>query len=367
MGKGRFLFSLTNLFTIQRWNNRPAIIRFFEADNSFNTLLLSFLFSINNQKTGISSNIESTIERSLQWRLSRELPKIVLSDVSLQLKERIERFSPEVWIMVTKKSIEELKNIADEELIEILISPTHYESSDLNTLDKLADLYISYLEAYENNKIFNYNQPLNELREKIKHFECYFTKEEREKFWNIAEYTWPIILNLTSMVRWNRTHRNVRTSVSGHSFMVVVISYLIAKLANVKDIEEVIYKAVLHDIPEAFTGDVITPTKKKVPELDELVSTVEREMVVEWIEGNANMSNLINYINYATNPFDGNTGVIVRTADYTAALLECAIEIHSGNKIETFRENFFTFKRLIKNISLIDVSSWIDEIESEIF
>lgn len=366
MGNGRFLFSLTNLFTIQRWNNRPAIIRFFEADNSFNTLLLSFLFGINSQ-AGISFNIEPTIERSLQWRLSRELPKIVLSDVSLQLKERIERFSPEVWTRVRKKSIEELKSIADKELIDILISPPLPESSNINTLDKLADLYISYLEAYENNKIFNYIHPLNELKEKIENFELYFTKEEREKFWNIAEYTWPIILNLTSMVRWNRTHRNVRTSVSGHSFMVVVISYLIAKFINFNDIEEVIIKAILHDLPEAFTGDVITPTKKKVPELDELVSTVEREMVIEWIEGNANISNLINYVNHATNPFDGDTGIIVRTADYMAALLECAIEIHSGNKIETFRENFFTFKKLIKNISPIDVSSWIDEIESEIF
>lgn len=367
MGKGRFLFSLTNLFTIQRWNNRPAIIRFFEADNSFNTLLLSFLFNINNE-TGIKPDIKTALEASLHWKLSRELPKIVLSDVSLQLKERIQRFSPEVWTRVTKKSIEELKNIADEEIIDILISSNDEKNkSNMNNLDKLADLYISYLEAFENNKIFNYSQPLDELREKIEQVERYFTKEEREKFWNIAEYTWPIILNLTSMVRWNRTHRNVRTSVSGHSFMVVVISYLIAKFINVEDIEEVIIKAILHDLPEAFTGDVITPTKKKVPELDELVSAVEHEMVIQWIEENPNISKLINYVEYATNPFDCDTGIIVRTADYIAALLECAIEIHSGNKIDTFRENFFTLKKLIKTTSPIDVSSWIDEIESEIF
>ncbi len=352
LGKGKFLFSLTNLFTIQRWNNRPAIIRFSEADNSFNTLFLSFLFKI-------TSN--SDIEESLRWRLTRELPKIVLSDVSLQLKERIERFSPRVWNEVTKKSIEELKNIADNQTIELLIS----QKSE-NPVDKLADLYISYLEAYENNKLFDYSQPLRELKEKIDNLEENFTKEQIEKFWSIANHSWSTLMNLTAMVRWNRTHRNVRTTVSGHSFLVVTIAYLIAKLSNFNKIDEVISRAILHDFPEAFTGDVITPTKKKAPGLDEIVSKIEHEMVNEWMSGNEYLLPFSNYIDYSTNPFDKQAGVIVRTADYFATLLECALEIHSGNKLEIFRDNFFIFKKLIKDTSPLDVSEWIDEIESEI-
>ena len=216
MGKGTFLFSLTNLFTIQRWNNRPALIRFTEADNSFNTFFLSFIFHSLEQQSDWSQNIEN----SLRWRLSRELPKIVLSDVSLQLKERIERFAPDVWNKVKLKAIDELKNVADEQTVNILINVDSY-----SRLDKLADLYISYLEARENGKLYDFSQPLRELSEKIDEISQFFPKERIEKYWQIAQYVWSPLLNLTSMVRWNRTHRNVRTSVSGHSFIVVTISY----------------------------------------------------------------------------------------------------------------------------------------------
>jgi putative hydrolase of HD superfamily len=361
LGKGTFLFSLTNLFTIQRWNNRPALLRFTEADNSFNTLFLSFVFvAVQNSD---SLNRSQALENSLRWRLSRELPKIVLSDVSLQLKERIERFAPHVWSEVRKKALDDLKNIADEETVKLLVS----ETQECNPLDKLADLYISYLEAQENGKLYDYSQPLKELKEKINNISQTIPQTELKKYWEIAQYVWTPLLNLTSMVRWNRTHRNVRTSVSGHSFIVVTIAYLIAKLLKFESVEEIITKGLLHDLPEAFTGDVITPTKKKVAGLDELVANVEKEMTVEWISGCEALASLKEYVDYAVEPFSGETGIIVRTADYLAALLECAVEINSGNKIDIFRENFFNFKRLVKEISPIDVSEWIDEIETIIF
>lgn len=43
MGKGKFMLELTNLFTIYRWNNRPGIVRFTEADNAFHGLISSLL------------------------------------------------------------------------------------------------------------------------------------------------------------------------------------------------------------------------------------------------------------------------------------------------------------------------------------
>ncbi|HPT59865.1 MAG TPA: HD domain-containing protein, partial [Fervidobacterium sp.] len=310
MGRGNFLFSLTNLLTIQRWNNRPAILRFSEADNAYNTLFLSFVFRTMKGEL---------VEPALRWRLSRELPKIVLSDISLQLKERIERFSPHVWNDVTEKAVSELSTIADKEFIDLLID----ESPRYEQLDKLADLYVSYLEACENGKIFDYSQPIEELNEKIAHLTSDFDACDVANYWNVAQYVWIALLNMTSMVRWNRTHRNIRSTVSGHSFIVLVISYIIAKLVQYNDIEEIITRSLLHDLPEAFTGDVITPTKKKTEELEELVSVVEREMVTEWINGNENVRVIERYIPYCIDPFTGDGGRIVRTADYFAALLEC--------------------------------------------
>ncbi|ODN30803.1 HD domain-containing protein [Fervidobacterium thailandense] len=347
MGRGAFLFALTNLFTIQRWNNRPALVRFTEADNAFNTFFLNAIYRL---------DIGSPLEPALRWRFSRELPKVVLSDISLQLKERIERFSPSVWKEVADRAINDLKSIADWEFVELFFD----KDVSQEPYDRLADLYISYLEAYENGKLFDYNQPLMELREKVLNLSSDFENQ----YYEVARYVWIPLLNLTSMVRWNRTHRNVRTSVSGHSFVVLTIAYAIAKLTEFDRIEEVILRAMLHDFPEAFTGDVITPTKKKVPGLDKLVSEVEREMVSEWINGHPKVSVLNKYLDYCVEPFDGDAGLIVRTADYFASLLECGLELYSGNKLEVFRTSFFSFKKLIKETSPIDVSDWIDEIEA---
>lgn len=350
MGRGALLFWLTNLFTIQRWNNRPALVRFSEADNAFNTFFLNVVFKTLHGKS---------VEPALRWRLSRELPKVVLSDVSLQLKERIERFSPTVWSTVSEKAVSELESLADREFVGLLIDK---EASN-DELDKLADLYVSYLEALENAKLFDYTQPLTELREKVLRIVDSF----ENRFWNLARYVWPPLLNLTSMVRWNRTHRNVRTTVSGHSFIVVTVAYALAKLASFPDVEEVILRATFHDFPEAFTGDVITPTKKKVPELEELVSRVEREMVLDWLSGNDDLRHLVPLIEFFVEPFSGQAGTFVRVADYVATLLECGVELNSGNRLEIFRSNFFAFKKLIKESSPVDLSDWIDEIETIVF
>lgn len=341
---------MANLFTIQRWNNRPAIVRFSEADNAYNAFFVNVLFRFID---GLP------VEPALRWRLSRELPKVVLSDVSLQLKERIERFSPTLWRTVSQKALLELSQLAGQDFLWLLVDeePTH------EPIDRLADLYVSYLEAKENAKLFDYTQPLVELREKVLLLVGSFENER----WELAEYVWPALLNLTSMVRWNRTHRNVRTTVSGHSFLVVALAYLLAKLTSFSDIEQVVLRATFHDFPEAFTGDVITPTKKKVPELDELVSCVERDMVIDWLRGHVALSTLERIITYFVDPFHGEAGTFVRVADHLATLLECGVELNSGNKLEIFRSNFFAFKKLIKETSPIDLSDWIDEIETLVF
>ncbi|QTA38155.1 HD domain-containing protein [Thermosipho ferrireducens] len=347
MGYGKFLFMLNNLFTIQRWNNRPSVIKFSEADNAFSTIFLSFV---------LNEITENDVENSLKWRLSRVLPKLVLSDISLELKERVERFSPDVWKIVRKKAFQDLYKVVDKTFIEKITDaiPT--------TIDKYADITISLNEAKINGKLFDYEKPILELSEKLSSLNL----ENSDLFSRISRIIFSVLLNLISMIRWNRIHRNIRSTVAGHSFVVVTISYLIATLMKLdKNLrKEVIIKALLHDLPEAFTGDVITPTKKKTPELDRLVALVEKEMFIDWIENNPDIVILKNYVEHAVNPFEKESGRIVRVADYIAALLECAAEISSGNRTAIFKRSFFNFKSYIKRLSPLDISDWIDEIES---
>ncbi|MCD6104405.1 MAG: HD domain-containing protein [Thermosipho sp. (in: Bacteria)] len=350
MGFGKFIFMLGNLFTIQRWNNKPAIIKFSEADNAYTTLLISF---------AIKDKFDKTIEESVQWRLSRVLPKLVLSDISLELKERVERFSPDVWNKVREKAFLDLHKIVDESFIKKIISENQSE------YDKFADVSTSLFEAKVNGKIFDFETPINELNEKLEKINL----DNKDELMNISKTIFTIALNMISMTRWNRVHRNIKTTVAGHSFIVLVISYIISTLLSLTDEEkeEVIKRTLLHDLPEAFTGDVITPTKKKTPELDSLVSLVEKEMFLDWVNGNPGISYLKKYSNIVSDPFDGPLGKIVRFSDYFSALLECSLEMVSGNKEDVFKDAFFDFKRKLKNFTELDLSDWIDEIEDLIF
>ncbi len=349
MGFGKFIFSFSTLFSIQRWNNKPAIIRFYEADNAFSSLFFSYFFR---------KSLNLQFEEAVNWRLYRELPKIVLSDISLQLKERIQRISPNVWNNLREKALYELSlNLQKEEFIEKIIV------RETNAIDILADYYASYFEAIENNKVFDYSIPVSELSKKIEDLNI----DNFEKYKNLSEKLWEPALNLICLSRWNKTYRNVKTSVAGHTFLVVSISYVISKLLKYEDkVEEILSKALLHDLPEAFTGDVITPTKKKIEGLDDMISAVESDFVSEWIS-KLEISDREKILDHACDPFSGESGRIVRTADLFSALIECALELQSGNKTGIFREVFFEFKRQIKDTSPIDVSQWIDEIETIVF
>ncbi|WP_126993361.1 YfbR-like 5'-deoxynucleotidase [Thermosipho globiformans] len=349
MGYGKLIFMLGNLFTIQRWNNKPAIVKFSEADNAYTTLLISF---------ALRDYYKLDIEPSLKWRLNRILPKLVLSDVSLELKERIERLSPDVWEKVREKAFIELYNIVDKSSI------TNITSEKFDPIDKFSDISTSLFEAKVNGKVFDFNKPIKELEEKLQPYLKDFSEVS-----DIPKLIFSIALNMISMTRWNRMYRNIKSTVAGHSFVVTTIAYIISvQLGLSKDEkEEIIKKALLHDLPEAFTGDVITPTKKKTPELDSLVSLVEKQMFNEWVKENKPLSHLEKYEDFAADPFSGDTGKIVRTADLFAALLECALEIFSGNKEKLFQSVFFDLKKTLKKFKEIDLGQWIDEIEEIVF
>ncbi|MBT1248192.1 MULTISPECIES: YfbR-like 5'-deoxynucleotidase [unclassified Thermosipho (in: thermotogales)] len=347
MGIGKLIFMMGNLFTIQRWNNKPAVIKFSEADNAYSTLLISF---------ALREYYNMEIEKAVKWRMSRILPKLVLSDVSLELKERVERLSPDVWEKVRNRAFKDLYNIVEKDQLD------NITDEKFEPIDKFADIYTSLFEAKVNDKVFDFKKPIFELEEKLNKYNNNFPDDIPKIFFSIA-------LNMVSMVRWNRIYRNIKTTVAGHSFIVVAISFIIAKLLNLEkdSVENIIKRALLHDLPEAFTGDVITPTKKKTKELDMLVSMVEKEMFNEWLKENPKISYLKKYENMVSDPFSTFEGQIVRIADYFAALLECSLEIFSGNKEITFRNVFFDLKKHLKTFEKLDLGEWIDEIEDIVF
>nr|HPI98986.1 HD domain-containing protein [Synergistales bacterium] len=85
--------------------------------------------------------------------------------------------------------------------------------------------------------------------------------------------------------RWAQTPRIPQTSVLGHLLFVAILSYLISM--EIKACEKRKYNnffgGLFHDLPEVLTRDIISPVKKSVEGLDELIKIYEINALQEHI------------------------------------------------------------------------------------
>ncbi len=94
--------------------------------------------------------------------------------------------------------------------------------------------------------------------------------------------------------------------------------------------------ALYHDIPEAITGDIITPTKKAIPGLEQAIEDIESSMVDEYLLtylGNSGYRELIR--RKMLSPWKEVHGDLVKYADILSAYHEARIEAPNS---EEYRE-----------------------------
>ncbi|MEK7813574.1 MAG: HD domain-containing protein, partial [Candidatus Desantisbacteria bacterium] len=85
--------------------------------------------------------------------------------------------------------------------------------------------------------------------------------------------------------RWAQAQRVPKTSVLGHMLVVAMFSYLcsIEMDACDKRLYNNYLTALFHDLPEALTRDIVSPVKKSVKGLEEILSKYEQEQLDEKI------------------------------------------------------------------------------------
>lgn len=84
-------------------------------------------------------------------------------------------------------------------------------------------------------------------------------------------------MRLHSVKRWHMIDTTRQQTLAEHSANVAMLAYMIAKKAPIHffgDPAWVATAALVHDVPEAFTGDVPTHTKPHITGLDELEEAV---------------------------------------------------------------------------------------------
>jgi putative hydrolases of HD superfamily len=86
---------------------------------------------------------------------------------------------------------------------------------------------------------------------------------------------------LRFQLRWAHTSMIPRVSVLGHMLMVAILSYLASLQIGAcpKRCVNNYFTGLFHDLPEVLTRDIISPVKRSVEGIDELIKTYEREQM----------------------------------------------------------------------------------------
>ncbi len=167
-----------------------------------------------------------------------------------------------------------------------------------------------------------------------------------------------LIGKLRFQKRWSQSPRVPETSVMGHVMIVAVLGYFCAQHMGAckQRIVNDFLGGLWHDLPEVLTRDIISPIKRSVEGLDELIKDIEQRQVAEKILPllpQAWHKDIINFtVHEFTNRYTENgrlvickgdvpekynldqfqviDGEMLKGCDHLAAFLEAWISIQSG-------------------------------------
>lgn len=156
-------------------------------------------------------------------------------------------------------------------------------------------------------------------------------------------------------------------TVASHSFKVAQYAQFLGTVEEQHGTEinwKLLYeKALNHDYPEIFIGDIKTPVKYATPELRVMLQKVEEGMTAQFIDTEFPEEFRAIYHEKLKEGKDGTTeGLILAVADKIDQLYEAFQEIKKGNTGAAFMEMYREAIIAMKNIDLKCVDYFLENV-----
>jgi len=190
---------------------------------------------------------------------------------------------------------------------------------------------------------------------------------------------------LRFQLRWSHIHRVPKTSVLGHMLIVAILSYFFSLEINAckKRCINNFFTGLFHDLPEVLTRDIISPVKKSIEGLSELIKEYEKEQMKkevlelippEWhpeikMFTENEFSNIVTIDNkvlnkdpeeinekYNKDEHNPRDGQLVEAADHLAAFVEAYMALKNGIKSEELEDAKNSLKQLYKNKTIAGIN-----------
>ncbi|MGQ4875758.1 MAG: HD domain-containing protein [Promethearchaeia archaeon] len=389
MIKPEFMEKIYDSAFIQRWNDHARPIDLYELDKQAHKTVIAFFLA----------KMEETLKyENIDWIYLIEgcifefLQRIVLTDIKppVYYKMMIKKGKTiNQWVFEQYKPL--INNLDGNFLKRFKNYLTTF--NDLNKKEKKIIQAAHYLATnWEFKLIYNLN-----------HF-IYGIDKTKEEIENQIEDHYNLIgiqrillkkksfgfIDLCGQLRfqkrWAQTPRIPQTSVLGHMFIVAILSYFCSiKLdACKKRRYNNFFGGLFHDLPEVLTRDIISPVKKSIEGLEEIIKEYEHLQIeqkllpllpISWhkemkyfiedeftnkiIKNNDISKNIsieiINekYNNDKYNPYDGK---IIKLCDDLSAFLEAYLSIKYGIQSSHLRKGLENLYEKYKDYIIANIN-----------
>lgn len=272
-----FMFESANM---HRWNDHLRPMDLTEQDKQAHKSAIAWVIAKFEEDAGNGVDWNILIEHNLFAFIGR----MVLTDLKPQFYHRmVEEKFEQVNEFVMKEFSRNVPN-SDEgfcrRLKEYLESPkTSLEDRIIDAAHYLATKWEFELIYEMNSGRFGVEDTKKELDGKIaEHIGLQGVKAALGKD---ASGFIDLIGQLRFQQRWAKTPRIPKTTVLGHSLMVANMVFLndLDRGISGRQLYNDYYTALFHDLPEVLTKDVISPIKKNVSGLADLLESYEKEMI----------------------------------------------------------------------------------------
>ncbi len=270
--------------TIQRWNDHVRPVELTELDKQAHKAFIVYLLARFEEDRGASLDWSFLVEGFL----FEFLPRVVLTDIKAPFYHRLMAVNgPKVNEHVMRVLQEELAEVEGglpdrfrrylegregEKLERRLLKAAHY----LATQWEFRLVY--HLEPF----LYGIERTKAEIENQIEDYIDLIGVQKihlKQKAYGFVD----LCGQLRFQQRWAQTPRMPRTSVLGHSLFVALLAHLFGlkrRFCPIR-VRNNFFCALMHDLPELFTRDIISPIKRSIEGLETFVEQEERRLVEE--------------------------------------------------------------------------------------
>jgi 5'-deoxynucleotidase YfbR-like HD superfamily hydrolase/competence protein ComGF len=356
------LLKLLDAAYMQRWNDKIRPVELIELDKQAHKMIVAHFLARVEQEDGAPVQWSRMVESGIFELLQR----IVITDLKPQIFYKIK---------ADTKKYKQLNDWVYGELRQV-ISPLgkafcrryqdHFVEGEGGIEQRILDAAHFYATRWEFQIVARANPggyEIDDIRADLeKKLEAFgdlkgmaLLNQER-RFRNFID----LCGQLRFQARWAHLHRIPKTSVLGHSLYVAILSYLFSleiKACPRRAVNNFL-TGLFHDLPEVLTRDIISPVKRSVEGLSELIKGYEKEMLDKEVYGllpegwhadfrmfaEHEFENFVTvdgvalevpaaelHERYNEDAFNPKDGVLVKRADQLAAFVEAYAGIRNGS------------------------------------